>query len=98
QSYTSDYNQPDSAYSTQQHQQQPSSQQAGPNAMPENEPPRKRQRTTMTPIDTLGGSAGYGQNMDLYATAFPGSPTEPNESFVYTQNAMHDQTPDEELN
>ena len=98
QSYTSDYNQPDSAYSTQQHQQQPSSQQAGPNAMPENEPPRKRQRTTMTPIDTLGGSAGYGQNMDLYATAFPGSPTEPNESFVYTQSAIHDQTPDEDMN
>ena len=87
QSYASDYGQqPDSAYSTQ--QQQPSSQQGMSGSITENEPPRKRQRTTMTPIDSFGGSAGYGQNMDLYATAFPGSPTEPNESFVYSQNAL----------
>lgn len=97
QSYASEYNQPDSAYSTQQ-QQQPSSQQAAPGAIPENEPPRKRQRTTMTPVDSFGGSAGYGHNMDLYATAFPGSPTEPNESFVYSQSAINDPTPDEESN
>lgn len=97
QSYASEYNQPDSAYSTQQ-QQPPSSQQGSAGPVPENEPPRKRQRTTMTPVDSFGGSAGYGQNMDLYASAFPGSPTEPNESFVYTQSAIHDQTPDEETN
>lgn len=92
QSYASEYTQqPDSAFST---QQQPSSQPG----VAENEPPRKRQRTTMTPVDSFNGSAGYGQNMDLYATAFPGSPTEPNESFVYTQSAVHDHTPDEETN
>lgn len=84
QSYTSDYGQqPDSAYSTQ--QQQPSSQQGLSGVMTENEPPRKRQRTAMTPIDSFSGNAGYGQSMDMYATAFPGSPTEPNESFVYSQ-------------
>ncbi|KAI6785507.1 Start control protein-like protein [Emericellopsis cladophorae] len=89
QSYVSDQQQqPESAYSTQT-QQMVGSQ--------ETEPPRKRQRTTMTPVESFNGSAGYGQNMDIYATAFPGSPTEPNESFVYTQQQPpHDQTPDDE--
>ncbi|KAH7163439.1 hypothetical protein B0J13DRAFT_431670 [Dactylonectria estremocensis] len=83
QSFASDYGQQvDSAYSTQQ--------QSNPPPMPENEPPRKRQRITMTPADSFGG---YGQNMDLYATAFPGSPTEPNESFIYTQNSLQDRSP-----
>lgn len=78
QSFVSDYGQQvDSAYSTQQ--------QGGPGLSQENEPPRKRQRITMTPADSFGN---YGQNTDLYATAFPGSPTEPNESFLYSQNAF----------
>lgn len=84
QSFTSDFGQGvDSAYST---QQQNTMQVA------EVEPPRKRQRVTMTPADSFGG---YGQNMDLYATAFPGSPTEPNESFIYTQNSLQDRTPED---
>ncbi|KAL3960627.1 hypothetical protein ACCO45_005744 [Purpureocillium lilacinum] len=91
QSYASDYGQGvDSAYSTQQQQNDNS-------AAPENEPPRKRQRVTMTPADMFGGG-GYGQNMEVYATTFPGSPTEPNESFMYTQSAVHDRTPAEEGN
>lgn len=86
QSFTSDFGQGvDSAYSTQQNAVQ----------VPEPEPPRKRQRVTMTPADSFGG---YGQNMDLYATAFPGSPTEPNESFIYTQNSLQDRTPPEDGN
>lgn len=86
QSFTSDYGQGvDSAYSTQQ--------QANSVPLPENEPPRKRQRVTMTPADSFGG---YGQNMDMYATTFPGSPTEPNESFIYTQNTINDRSPVEE--
>jgi ankyrin repeat protein len=94
QSYASDFGQaPDSAYST---QQQPSSQQAQvPNPL-ENEPPRKRQRTTMTPADSFGAPPYDNSNMELYAAAFPGSPTEPNESFVYTQSALHDRSPVED--
>ncbi|PNY26808.1 Start control protein cdc10 [Tolypocladium capitatum] len=84
QSYASDYGQQvDSAYSTQQN--------GGP-VVADNEPPRKRLRVTMTPADSLGG---YPQNMDVYAAAFPGSPTEPNESF-YTQSAVHDRAPGDE--
>ncbi|OAA46106.1 Swi6 domain protein [Metarhizium rileyi] len=82
QSFASDFGQQvDSTYSTQQA--------AAMSGMHEHEPPRKRQRVTMTPADSLGG---YSQNMDLYAAAFPGSPTEPNESFMYTQSAIQDAT------
>lgn len=89
QSY-SEYPQGESGYGS---QQMPGSQQSAPG---EAEPPRKRQRTTMTPVDSFNGGAGYGQNMDLYATAFPGSPTEPNESFVYTQQSQgQEQTPED---
>ncbi|KAM4063991.1 ankyrin repeats (many copies) domain-containing protein [Hirsutella rhossiliensis] len=90
QSYASDYGQQvDSAYSTQQ-------QGAGAAAMPDNEPPRKRQRVTMTPADSFGG---YSQSMDMYAPAFPGSPTEPNESFIYTQGAsVNPHSPGEDPN
>ncbi|KAI8163281.1 hypothetical protein KHU50_007650 [Colletotrichum sp. SAR 10_65] len=73
QSYASDYGQHvDSAYSTQQTSQQFD----GP------EPPRKRQRVTMTPAESFGG---YNNSMEMYQGAFPGSPTEPNESFIYSQ-------------
>ncbi|POR39047.1 Start control protein cdc10 [Tolypocladium paradoxum] len=83
QSHASDYGQQvDSAYSTQQ--------QNGP-GVADHEPPRKRQRVATTPADGL-------QNMDVYASTFPGSPTEPNESFVYAQGAVHDRTPGEEGN
>ncbi|KAI8717466.1 HTH APSES-type domain-containing protein [Fusarium sp. LHS14.1] len=88
QSFASDYGQQvDSAYST---QQQNSAMQLN-----EPEPPRKRQRVTMTPADSF---SAYGQNMDIYAAAFPGSPTEPNESFVYTQSVVQDRSPVEEGN
>ena len=91
QSYASEYGQqPESSYTTAQQQQQQSSQQGA--AATDNEPPRKRQRTTITPSDSFGGAASYGQNMDLYANNFPGSPTEPNESFVYTQNAINERS------
>ncbi|KAJ3484395.1 hypothetical protein NLG97_g7057 [Lecanicillium saksenae] len=86
QSFASEYSQHvDSAYST----QQPN----GVPPMPEAEPPRKRQRVNMTPADSFGG---YGQSMDAYANAFPGSPTEPNESFMYSQSAIHDRSPIED--
>ncbi|GKT51486.1 steroid 17-alpha-hydroxylase/17,20 lyase [Colletotrichum spaethianum] len=74
QSFASDYgNQNDSAYSTQQTSQQFAD---GP------EPPRKRQRVTMTPQDSFGG---YSNSIEMYQNNFPGSPTEPNESFIYSQ-------------
>jgi ankyrin repeat protein len=56
------------------------------------EPPRKRQRV-VTPADSFG-HASY--PMDVYAGTFPGSPTEPNDSFIYPnagvdgQNAAYD--------
>lgn len=82
QSYVSDYGQPiDSAYSTQQ------SNHHNPNEQPE--PPRKRQRVAMTPVDSFA----FNGNAEAYASAFPASPTEPNESFIYTQagvNEPHD--------
>ncbi|KAK2015987.1 apses-domain-containing protein [Colletotrichum eremochloae] len=87
QSFASDYgNQNDSAYST-----QPMSQQQLADG-PEH-PPRKRQRVTMTPQDSFGG---YSHSVDMYqnnnSNNFPGSPTEPNESFIYSQAnpAAHD--------
>ncbi|KAI9163897.1 Start control protein cdc10 [Paramyrothecium foliicola] len=95
QSYTSDYGQQlDSAYSASQPQQQHQSQTAAPSASMDNEPPRKRQRVTMTPADSFGG---YSQNVDMYATAFPGSPTEPNESFIYNQGTINDRDGPEDL-
>ncbi|OAA65164.1 apses transcription factor [Niveomyces insectorum RCEF 264] len=50
------------------------------------EPPRKRARTTATPADsfTFPGSGDPYAN----AAAFPGSPTEPNESFIYSQAGL----------
>lgn len=72
QSFVSDYGQPiDSAYSTQNAQTSDTA-----------EPPRKRQRVTMTPADSFGYNS---HSMDVYGGAFPGSPTEPNESFIYSQ-------------
>ncbi|KAI1078011.1 apses-domain-containing protein [Whalleya microplaca] len=71
QSFTSDYGQnADSAYSTQ-----------NTHIFNGDEPPRKRQRV-VTPADSFGYAS---QSMEVYANNFPGSPTEPNESFVYSQ-------------
>ncbi|KAK2030650.1 apses-domain-containing protein [Colletotrichum zoysiae] len=82
QSFASDYGtQNDSAYSTQQTSQQFVD---GPD-----HPPRKRQRVTMTPQDSFGP---YSNSVDMYNNFPPGSPTEPNESFIYSQAnpAAHD--------
>jgi regulatory protein SWI6 len=52
------------------------------------EPARKRQRV-ITPADSFGYAS---QSMELYSNQFPGSPTEPNESFIYSQagfNSVH---------
>ncbi|KAI1860921.1 uncharacterized protein JN550_011236 [Neoarthrinium moseri] len=78
QSFTSDYgNQVDSAYSTQ-----------NSHIFAADEPPRKRPRV-ITPSDSFGYAS---QSMDVYASNFPGSPTEPNESFIYSQAGIHAQT------
>ncbi|KAK8010226.1 hypothetical protein PG990_009191 [Apiospora arundinis] len=71
QSFVSDYGNNDSAYST----QNTNIFQGG------DEPSRKRQRV-ITPADSFGGYAS--QSMEVYAQNFPGSPTEPNESFIYS--------------
>lgn len=92
QSFASDYGQPvDSAYST---QQQAAA--AAAAAMYDNEPPRKQQRVNMTPAESFGG---YSQRMDMYAPTFPGSPTEPNDSFMYTQaHAVNNHSPNDNAN
>ncbi len=71
----------DSAYSTQQSTQQANGD--GP------EPPRKRQRLAITPTDSFG----YPSSMDMYTNTFPGSPTEPNESFIYSRTGVDDDSP-----
>ncbi|KAG5979791.1 hypothetical protein E4U55_004749 [Claviceps digitariae] len=101
QSFTSDYGQQAdcSAFST----QQGGGGGVAMSAVSESEPPRKRPRVTMTPTDSF---SGYGQNnnsssnnnMEMYASTFPGSPTEPNESFLFTQNAANDRSFEEEGN
>ena len=82
QSFASDYGQTvvDSAYSTQ-----------NTNIFNGDEPPRKRQRV-VTPADSFGYAS---QSMEVYANNFPGSPTEPNESFMYSQAGIdvHDSDP-----
>ncbi|KAK9770905.1 putative HTH APSES-type domain-containing protein [Seiridium cardinale] len=71
QSFTSEYGtQVDSAYSTQNTQ-----------IFNTEEPPRKKQRV-VTPSDSFAYAS---QSMDMYANTYPGSPTEPNESFIYNQ-------------
>ncbi|KAB5576615.1 hypothetical protein GE09DRAFT_992131 [Coniochaeta sp. 2T2.1] len=81
QSLVSDYGQNmDSAYSTQNDQQA-----NGDGA----EPPRKRPRISMTPADSFA----YNGSMEMYANTFPGSPTEPNESFIYSQAGVNSHSP-----
>ncbi|KXJ89156.1 hypothetical protein Micbo1qcDRAFT_189725 [Microdochium bolleyi] len=76
QSFTSDFGHNDSAYSTQNTQ------------IFGDEPARKRQRV-FTPADSFGGYNS--QSMEMYANEFPGSPTEPNASFMYSQVNMDNQ-------
>ncbi|KAI0394167.1 apses-domain-containing protein [Xylariaceae sp. FL0594] len=80
QSFVSDYSQNvDTAYSTQNSQ-----------VMNGEEPPRKRQRI-VTPNESFGYPS---QSMEMYASNYPGSPTEPNESFMYTQAGIELHDPD----
>ncbi|KAG6001092.1 hypothetical protein E4U21_004692 [Claviceps maximensis] len=98
QSFASDYGQQvdSSSFSTQQGGGGAAA--ASTSAVAEPEPPRKRPRVTMTPTDSLGGYGQSNNNMEMYASAFPGSPTEPNESFLFTQNAASDRSPEEDGN
>ena len=80
QSFASDYAQSiDPVYSTQTTQ-----------IITGDEPPRKRQRIT-TPSESFGYVS---QSMEMYANNYPGSPTEPNESFVYAQAGINTHDPD----
>jgi len=86
QSFASDFGgNVDSAYSTQQNTQQTNGE--GP------EPPRKRQRVGMTPADSFG----YPSSADVYPNTFPGSPTEPNESFIYSQAGLDNGTANDQF-
>ena len=81
QSFVSDYGQnPESAFG---------SQNAQPlNGDPMDQPPRKRQRV-LTPANSFGGLTPTYPPLDSYNGNFPGSPTEPNESFIYSQAGLH---------
>ncbi|KAK0620655.1 hypothetical protein B0T14DRAFT_587110 [Immersiella caudata] len=52
------------------------------------QPPRKRQRV-LTPANSFGGLTPTYPPLDSYNGAFPGSPTEPNESFIYSQAGLN---------
>ncbi|KAH6631242.1 hypothetical protein F5144DRAFT_490277 [Chaetomium tenue] len=79
QSFVSDYNHADSAFGSQTTQVAP-----GDNE----QPPRKRQRV-LTPANSFGGLTPTYPQLDGYAANYPGSPTEPNESFIYSQAGVH---------
>ncbi|KAI0855771.1 hypothetical protein F4860DRAFT_507228 [Xylaria cubensis] len=80
QSFVSDYSQNvDPIYSTQ-----------NTHVFNGDEPPRKRQRI-ITPSESFGYAS---QSMEIYAHNYPGSPTEPNESFVYSQAGINIHDPD----
>ncbi|KAK4097874.1 apses-domain-containing protein [Parathielavia hyrcaniae] len=79
QSFVSDYGHGESAFGSQATQSGPA----------ENEqPPRKRQRV-LTPANSFGGMTPTYPPIDGYAANYPGSPTEPNESFIYSQAGVH---------
>jgi regulatory protein SWI6 len=79
QSFVSDYGHPDSAFGSQTTQ---------PPAGDNEQPPRKRQRV-LTPANSFGGLTPTYPQVDAYAANYPGSPTEPNESFIYSQAGVH---------
>ena len=84
QSFVSDYGQnPDSAFGSQTTQ---------PLNGDGDQPARKRQRV-LTPANSFGGLTPTYPSMDAYAANFPGSPTEPNESFIYSQAGLNDPEP-----
>lgn len=97
QSFTSDHTRNgDSAYSTQRN----NAQSLGIDGA---EPPRKRPRVAVTPADSFGQSQtqsqsqsqpqsqsqSQSQSMYMSVDNFPGSPTEPNESFIYSQHGLN---------
>ncbi|KAH6612835.1 hypothetical protein B0J18DRAFT_375319 [Chaetomium sp. MPI-SDFR-AT-0129] len=86
QSFVSDYgHHPDAAFGSQTSQP--------PNGDNNEQPPRKRQRV-LTPANSFGGLTPTYPQLDGYAANYPGSPTEPNESFIYSQAGIHvDQEP-----
>jgi ankyrin repeat protein len=80
QSFASDYGHAESAFGSQ------TTQPAGGDAL--EQPPRKRQRV-LTPANSFGGLTPTYPNIDSYGAEFPGSPTEPNESFIYSQAGIN---------
>ncbi|KAK3323107.1 hypothetical protein B0T19DRAFT_359663 [Cercophora scortea] len=81
QSFVSDYGQNgENAFGSQNSQH--------PNGDSQDQPPRKRQRV-ITPANSFGGQTPTYPPMDAYAANFPGSPTEPNESFIYSQAGVN---------
>ncbi|GAB1318377.1 transcriptional regulator swi6 [Madurella fahalii] len=78
QSFVSDYGHADSAFGSQTTQAAD-----GPE-----QPPRKRQRV-LTPANSFGGLTPTYPQVDAYGANFPGSPTEPNESFIYSQAGLN---------
>ncbi|KAJ4289347.1 transcriptional regulator swi6 [Collariella sp. IMI 366227] len=75
QSFVSEYGHADSAFGSQGTQPPPGDGE---------QPPRKRQRV-LTPANSFGGVTPTYSHADAYAATYPGSPTEPNESFIYSQ-------------
>ncbi|KAK4655195.1 transcriptional regulator swi6 [Podospora pseudocomata] len=75
-SFVSNYGAPESAFGSQETQ---------PVVNETVEPARKRQRI-LTPAHSFGGLTPTYPSMNPYAENFPGSPTEPNESFIYSRN------------
>ncbi|KAK4112730.1 apses-domain-containing protein [Canariomyces notabilis] len=80
QSFASDYGHAESAFGSQ------TTQPAAGDAL--EQPPRKRQRV-LTPANSFGGLTPTYPNIDSYGAEFPGSPTEPNESFIYSQAGIN---------
>ncbi len=79
QSFVSDYGHAESAFGSQPTQ---------PPTGDAEQPPRKRQRV-LTPAHSFGGLTPTYPQVDAYAANYPGSPTEPNESFIYSQAGVH---------
>ncbi|KAK4148853.1 hypothetical protein C8A00DRAFT_19383 [Chaetomidium leptoderma] len=79
QSFVSDYGHAESAFGSQATQ---------PPTGENEQPPRKRQRV-LTPANSFGGLTPTYPQLDPYAANYPGSPTEPNESFIYSQAGVH---------
>ncbi|KAK5652387.1 hypothetical protein OQA88_10579 [Cercophora sp. LCS_1] len=85
QSFVSDYNQnAESAFGSQQ------TQPLDGDGL--EQPPRKRQRV-LTPANSFGGLTPTYPSAEAYAANFPGSPTEPNESFIYSQAGVLTEEP-----